>query len=348
MACSCTDEKYTCGETASAATGSNSHATLTHSRNRKTSFMLGVTEVIVNKANRNFSISHTGGWSFNPSFFLSDEGATVTCGGAFTSTKTHAVSESYEVVNTALYFLDMRYNNAIGRETTETVTFSEASNAVATFQGTWGQMMFPKAVIINHRCVTKVDYFIVLAGVKTILKTTTSDVLVNGPTNPLILVWPNPPSLATPWLGNGDTLDILQYGFYDYHAVGDEEGQVKIRRDGGDDFYFTDWMRNVGAPSLIQDQADAEARYFDFYLGDGISGTSEYSNPGILIDSTPIGSIAQDKDGNIFYSLELDGEIFNSLSEPGAEETDPRIEADLASLFPDLGPNQKFFPVGLV
>jgi hypothetical protein len=332
----CTGGHYDCGATGTWKTGVSSEGALSQGRNRKTSFMLGATEIIVNQEVRNFIIAYSGGWSASPAFLMyNDEGGLFACGTPdYSATTPHSVSESYDCTNTVLYFLDMRYNNAIGKEVVETIAFNEASDAVAGFKETWGIFYYPKFVITNHVLTTTTNYFIVLGGVKTVLKTTTATSTVNGPGNPLILVWPNPPSLAIPWV-NID--DIVLYGFYDYHAVGDEEGQVKIRRDGGDDFFLTDWMRNMGAPALNINQTDAENRYFDFYLGAGVSGTSSYPNPGIFTDSTPVGSIAQDKDGNVFYSVELGGEIFNSLT-----------GGSLPELFPTLGPNQKFFPVGLV
>ena len=341
----CTGPHYTCGETGNWKTGVHSAGEQTHIRNRKSSFMLGATEIIVNQEVRNFNIHFSGGWSASPSFLMyNDEGGLFACGVPDYSGNTpHAVNESYNCTNTVLYFLDMRYNNAICKEVTETVTFSEASSAVAGFKETWGVFYYPKFVITNHTLTTITKYFIVLNGVTTVLKTTTSTTLVNGPGNPLILVWPNPPSLGIPWV-NCD--DIKTYGFYDYQNGID--GPVKVQRDGGDDFYFTDWMRNVGVAALTVDQADANNRYFDFYLGDGVPGTAAYLNPGVAFDSTPIGSIAQDSAGNIFYSVWLGGEVFNSLSSPSKTPADPRKEYNLETMFPTLGANPKFFPVGVI
>lgn len=341
----CTGDHYTCGETASWKTGVHSAGNQTHVRNRQTSFALGATTIIVNKEVRNFDIQFSGGWSASPAFLMRDsEGGLFACGTPdYTGNTPHAVTESYSCTNTVLYFLDMRYNNAIGKEVTETVTFSEASSAVAGFKETWGIFYYPKFVITNHVCTTITKYFVVLNGVKTVLKTTTATTTVNGPGNPLILVWPNPPSLGIPWI---NVADINLYGFYDYQNGVD--GPAKIQRDGGDDFYFTDWMRNISAPSIVQDQADADNRYFDFYLGDGISGTASYPNPGIAVDSTPVGSVTQDSTGNIFYSFEVDGFKFNSLSAPGPTLSDPRKEYNLETMFPTLGANKKFFPVGII
>ena len=342
----CTGDHYSCGETASWKTGVHSAGNQTQVRNRQTSFALGATTIIVNKEVRNFDIHFSGGWSASPTFLMrNEEGGLFACGVPDYSGNTpHAVNESYNCTNTVLYFLDMRYNNAICKKVTEIVTFSEASSAVAGFKETWGVFYYPKFVIKNHVVTTTTEYFVVLNGIKTVLKTTTSTTLVNGPTNPLILVWPNPPGLAIPWINCDD--DIKIFGFYDYHNA--DDGSAMIQRDGGDDFYFTDWMRNISVPSLVQDQADADNRYFDFYLGDGTPGTASYPNPGIATDSTPVGSIAQDSAGNIFYSFEIDGYKFNSLSAPGTPITDPRKEYNLETMFPTLGANKKFFPVGVI
>lgn len=331
----CEGEHYTCGKTADWPMGSTHQANLTHTRNRRTSFMLGTTEIVVNHVNRTFSQANSGGWVGHSEFLMrNSEGDFFDCGSPVTYNDAHSVSELYECVNTTLYFLDMRYNNALGKEVTEKITFSEASGAMAGFKETWGIFYYPKYVITNHTLTRTTVYFIILNGVKTVLKTETVATTVNGPENPLILVYPQPGSLAIPWI-NCD--DIKIYGFYDYYATGEGEGQSKIQRDGGDDYYFTDWMRGIGTPSREQDQRDADERYFEYYLRDPYTQSQSYSNPGIATDDTPIGSITQDNDGNIFYSLELGGEIFNSLT-----------GGDLVQLFPDLGANARFYPVGII
>jgi hypothetical protein len=338
MSNTCEGANYTCGETGQWGTGIHSDGTQTQIRNRKSSFMLGTTEIIVNKEDRNFNIQFSGGWSASPSYLMRNDSNTLfACGTPNTTPNTaHSVSESYTCINTTLYFLDVRYNNAICKEVTETITFSEASSVIAGFKETWGVFYYPKFVITNHKNITTIVHFIVLNGVKTVLNTTTLTSIVNGPTNPLILVYPNPPSLAIPWI-NVD--DIKKYGFYDYHNV--DDGSDKIKRDGGDDFYFTDWMRNIGQVSFTQDQADADQRYFDYYLGPPAPGTTTYLNPGITVSDTPVGSITQDADGNIFYSVDLGGKYNKLITKDG-------VVTDATTLFPNLGPNQKFFPVGLV
>jgi hypothetical protein len=336
----CEGSHYDCGDTTPILIGVTASGEISHIRNELVSFMLGATEIIVNKKTRNFALHYSHGWSSNPSFAMPQidiAGVSIyfTCGGDTNLNSNQSVSESYESVTTALYLLDTRYNNAVGRETTERITFSKSSNTLAGFKEPWGIGYYPKYTITNHVLDKTIVYFIVLNGVKTILKTEITNEVINGPSNPLILVYPQPPSLAIPWI-NCD--DIKLFGFYDYHAVGAEEGQVKIQHDGGDDFYFTDWMRNIGALSNEQDQQDADDRYFEFYLGGTYNPSQSYSNPGIYIDSTPCCSVAVDPNGNVMYSVELGGEVFNFLT-----------GGDLTTFDPEHIPaGSRLFPVGII
>lgn len=335
MSNTCSGDHYGCGDNVEWKVGSSSAATQTHRRDNKLSFFLGATEIIINKETRNFSISFSGGSATTPDFVMySDDQQLFPCGGKTSGGNTsHSVSENYQCVNTTLFFLDTRYNNAFGKEVTEKITFSEASSATAGFQETWGVINYPKFVIINLTLTRTTVYFIILAGVKTALKTITTTTLVNGPDSPLILVWPNPPSLAIPW---SNVADIKQFGFYDYYNA--DDGPAKILQDGGDDFYFTDWMRMISVENQAADQRDATDRYSSYYLDPPAnSGGGSYDNPGILYDPSPVGSIAQDKDGNVFYSVAADGEYFNFLT-----------GGDLVKLFPPLGANPKFCPVSII
>jgi hypothetical protein len=336
----CEGDHYDCGTTAEILTSGSSSGSVKHARNRLSSFMLGSTEIIVNKVSRVFDLSYSSGWSTNPSYAVAnvDDGTLRygVCGGdAWNGSSTHSVSESYECVSTTLFFLDVRYDNAVGMEVTETITFNKTSSELAGFKEVWGIGYYPKYAITNHVLNKTTVYFIILNGVKTILKTETTSELVNGPDNPLILVYPQPGSLGIPWI-NCD--DIKEFGFYDYHAVGEGEGQEKIQRDGGDDFYFTDWMRGIGLASREQDQLDAADRYFEFYLGDGAPVQQSYSNPGIYTDDTPCCSVAVDPNSNIMYSAELGGEVFNFLT-----------GGDLTTFDPERIPaGSKLFPVGII
>lgn len=328
----CEGEHYSCGNKEEWPISGQWDGSLSQRRNKKRFFMLGGTEIIVHESSRTFDIQYEGEWHLADGAYLMNNGdGFFDCSDPIYN-HNHSVVESYQCKNTSLYFLDTRYNNAICKEVEETLTFSKSSNEMAGFKEAWGVFYYPKYVITNHILRTVTTYFVIVNGIKTILKTTTTTENINTSNNPLILVYPNPPSQAIPWI-NCD--DIKKYGFYDYHAEGSQE---QIRLDGGDDFYFTDWMRLIGVATRTQDQSDADTRYFEYYLGDeaGKTRTSSYDNPGISIDSTPAGSICRDKDGNVFYSMTLDGEVFNFIT-----------DGNLAELFPETGVKPQFYPVGL-
>lgn len=67
---------------------------------------------------------------------------------------------------------------------------------------------------------------------------------------------------------------------------------------------------------------------------EGFEPTVEVQNPGIFVNSYPLGSIAVDSKGNVFYSVTFDGETFNAIS-----------EGDLAELLPTFVTDVKFFPI---
>jgi hypothetical protein len=339
MASTCEGTHYTCGDTVQFSTGSVTTTNLQQLLNDKLSFMLGVTEIVVAHRVRNFNISIEHNVSNSAEFaVIVDGGGTAYCNSEETVDNNNSISENCNYVTTKLYFLDTRYNHAIGEQKTEVFTFNLSSSEMAEFKETWGQVLYPKFHIVNGIIHTTVEYFIVINGVKTVLETVETSENVYTAENPLIIVYPNPPSLAIPWV---NCEDIIQFGFYDYHAVGDEEGQVKIRRDGGDDFYFTDWMRLVGVLNLAVDQAKAEERYFAYYLDDGGPATSSITNPGVFVSDTPAGNIVTNNKGVTFYSVVLNGKYYNGISEG-------LINDILTATKMPEGINPRLYPVGII
>jgi hypothetical protein len=165
-----------------------------------------------------------------------------------------------------------------------------------------------------------------LNGQKIILGTYTS-VMDNAWEWPLILVYPNPPSQ-----GRFEDEDIAQYGFYDYNAIDYPQTEID---GGGKDYYFTDWMRMIGEGFREQDEAEAAARYQSYHLGPAEESPSVVGAKPILTSTDPVGTIATDREGNTFYSVRVDNEVFNGLSPNG----------DLPTLFPE---QEIFYPIGVV
>ena len=329
----CIGPFYDCGENVNYSYTAGTSASITQTRDNLSHFLLGETDIIVNKVTRYFNLTIGKSTSASGSVAIGNGlGGSVPC-VTQTDSNSGSVSESYQCTNTILSFLDTRYGNAIGREVIESLAFSADGSQLAAFRGAmFGNFYGHKFMVENSVIHTTTNYFIVVNGVKTILKTVTSISNQYTANNPLILVFPNPPSLGEPF-----DADVIKYGFYDYHATGAGEGQSKIQQDGGDDFYFTDWMRDIGIATRDADQKKATDRYDQFYLGNGIPKNVTYANPGINIDDNPIGSITIDAAGNVCYSMLLNGQTFNFLT-----------NGDLPNLTGLDAAGFKCFPVGLV
>jgi hypothetical protein len=209
----CEGYHYTCGEEENWLVGHELSHALTQSRNNKNSFMLGDTEILVSKVNRTFSISSANGWVLEDGFVMyNSDGGLFQC-GTVNGTDSGSVSENCTYITTQTHFLDTRYNNGIFTEVKDVLEFNNAGE-VCGFKETWGIVWYRKFKITAPTIQRTTKYFVVINGVKTVLKEKTESVAAYA--SPLIIVFPNPPSLAIPWI-NCD--DINEYGFYDYRAV---------------------------------------------------------------------------------------------------------------------------------
>lgn len=336
MSNTCEGSHYSCGNKSEWLTGATGDISITQTRNNKQSFMLGETEIIVAKVVRDFSISGTTEWSLDSGAFLmhDDDGNLFDC-STTSRTATNSVSESIEYTTTTIHFIDTRYNNGVFSEINDIISFSDSGSEMCGFKETWGTNWYHKFVINSCSIQRTTTYFVVMNGVKTVLKTVSESIPLYTSDAPLILVFPNPPSLAIPWI-NCD--DIKAHGFYDYHEGGPPPGgSVRIEEDGGDDYYWPEWMRAVGILNHSADDAMRAERFATYYLNDPDPGTEAIDNPGIFTDSTPCASIAVDQADRVFYSMTLGGQNFNYLT-----------NGDLSKLFPYFSADPKFYPVGVI
>jgi len=328
---------YECGDSVNCKTGESVNTNLVQNLDCKKAFQVGEAEVISVSRKRTFTLSTSHSSNMvGPKFVMhNQDDAIFICNSGTTETNNNQVAESYEYTVTKLCYLDLRYNNAAGTEITEKLTFSNTNAERAGFKEVWGVQYYAKFHIVNANITKTTKYFIIINGVKTVLDTITEVIKVYKPGSPLILVYPNPPSMAIPWV---NCEDIKTYGFYDYHGV---DGSAKIQKDGGDDFYFTDWMRMCGGDNRVEDQAKADERYFAYYLQDGGPGTVALSTPGILYDQVPRGSMAVDRNGNVFYSFKFGSKYFNGIQKGNLEKV-------LESKLIPTGNNIRFYPIGVV
>jgi hypothetical protein len=328
----CTGPHYSCEDPINWLTGGNGNSSLIQARNNNLSFNLGGVEIKVAKINRSFKVARQTSWNLSDGFLMrNSEGGLFQC-GIVNNNSSGSLSEECTYITTQTHFLDTRYNNGIFTEITDYLYFSD-SGEMCGFKETWGVRWYHKFSIVSPTIQRTTRYFIVVGGTKTVLKEKVESVPAYS--SPLIIVYPNPPSLGIPWI---NCEDIDEYGFYDYHEGGPAEygGSKRIEQDGGDDFYWPEWIREMGKLNVDQDDAMRGERYLTFYLNDPNPGVKTLQNPGILMGSTPIGSLTQDPAGNIFYSITFDGEVFNFLT-----------DGNLLELFPQTEVNGQFCPVGL-
>lgn len=213
MSNTCEGSHYTCGDVANWPTGSSGGGSLTQTRNNKLSFMLGGTEIIVSKVARTFYVEGTTSWTLEDGFVMYDDDSNLFQCGTVNDTSSGNISENCTYITTQCHFLDTRYNNGIFTEVTDVLTF-EDTGEMCGFKETWGIRWYHKFKIIDPTIQRTTRHFVVVGGAKTILKEKTVPVAAYA--SPLIIVYPNPPSLAIPWI---NCEDINEHGFYDYRAV---------------------------------------------------------------------------------------------------------------------------------
>jgi len=214
MTNTCEGSHYTCGEKAEWLIGGENKHLLTQTRDSKSSFMLGNTEIVVVSQKRDFSIQGEILWELEDGAFLmyDNDSLLFQCASRNNSSN-GALSEDCTVVTTVTHFLDARHCNGVFTEVKDELKFS-ATGELCGFKQTWGVQYYHKFVVLNPTIKRTTTYFVVAKGVKKILKQKIDNVPAYS--SPLILVFPNPPSLAIPWI---NCEDINTYGFYDYRAA---------------------------------------------------------------------------------------------------------------------------------
>ena len=309
---------------------------LNQNKSRSIATTIGGVAVTLQSRERRFSMTTSGSWSKDGYFIYQcgDETEAYAYCDCFTQSGTNneSLSESYQTIDTTISYLDLRFGLALCKEVSDSINFTPATHGLAQFLGPWGityTHKFRMNVVDLNRTTT---YYAIYNGVKHILNTALQVTHLHTSANPLILISARMPPDYIPW-----DAEIQQYGFYDY---GDEGLRIS---DGGDDFYYTDWMRTCGTVNQTQDAADAAYRYGTFFLYPTLSplppanSTFPVSMPPVAFGPTPQGSMIQDATGNVCYSWAIDGQVFNSIT-----------NGDLQTLTAVPGANFKTYPVGII
>ena len=248
---------------------------IAHNVNRTVNATIGAFSLPVFSVKRNFLIQ--GNWSIN------FNGATAIYGygnatdannpfGVVTCNQTSSIqascnfSEQCTMMNVVFHHINLQYNVMFFERTTDTLNVQTSSSNLAQFRTRWGTFYTHRIIIPSGSQVTRLKEFIYMKnGVQTVLSSVnstynpfpkTASVIATGGLGAtdislgdataaqnvdtsgamLLLCVPQPPGESTPV----DPM-VMKMGFYDYTAVGDNLGQA----DGGKDFFYPEWIRNM-------------------------------------------------------------------------------------------------------
>lgn len=314
--------------------------TQTFNKSRLITASVGGYNIVLQSRARTYNMNTQVNWQKNGFFCYYDSTLNLVDCFSESGSSGGSVSESYQCVDTTLAYLDLRYGLALATEIDSSISFSPSRTGLAAFSSGYGVLYYFKMVMESVFINNTITYYAVYGGKQHVLGSNTTRNQIYSGTNPLILLGAQPPSAYVPF-----DADILNYGFYSYYCGNQPQGVHSIEHDGGDDYYFTDWMRLCGSSNQVQDQNDAELRYQTFYNFNGVSAPGTYTpspqpivpQPNINFDATPQGSIKQDTNGNIAYSWTVGGKTYNFIT-----------NAYLQTLTQVPGNNAKFYPIGLV
>lgn len=301
---------------------------MSHSKSRSINLNFCGTTIPIQSRSRNFTISYFESTSRQkPKLVYYPVDMLAFCSD---ETKSHSgqVSEYYRCQDTELWFVDTRYGNLIAREIVEEIAFTAPAQPVP-FHVPYGTEWYFKYVCNDVRVVTTETLYVMVGGQKTILKTVTSETVLYSSSFPLILVYPIVPSQAMVM-----DEEIMEHGFYDYNA---EDSEQMAQEDGGKDFYFPSWCREIGRINQSMDRDEATHRYYTYFLNDEPPPSGTIGRPPIVTRSEPDFSLTVDGEGRTFYSVSWMGETFNFLT-----------DGDPVSLMGLEGSGAKFYPVGLI
>lgn len=291
----------------------------------------------VHKTVRLFSVSYGWDRAIDPGYVLAGCAEDYfKCDSSANAIPSATCSESCLIEKKVPYYWDRLRGIYLWKHIREELVFSVTSSKSAAFKVKWGIFRGNKVCIPNSVRTVGVERFVMFKdGVQKVLAEVEysynpfpqNDIqggnwglygnVVNNTSSPdtadvaCILVFPTPPKLAM-----CQDNDCLYYGFYDYNAV--EGGFVENslpRDDGGKDYFYPYWCRQMPPDSVWR--ATADQRYEVIYAGSktetggsvsaglNLEGTTSWAPPTPTVYPWPIGSIALDSKEQFIASLIL-------------------------------------------
>lgn len=220
------------------------------------------------------------------------------------------VSENCKIEKDTIYYLDLGRQIVFYKHEEEELKFKATSSETSVMKQKFGNSVHYKLKIKDAKIKCKEQFILYMDGKQTILKEfeykkepqwemgpiglpTTNNTIVVADTETCdkydkdiqqILLWPMPPSKATPM-----DFEVRCLGFYDYGNSDPMTENPLIEKDGGGkDFFYPSWCRGMLEDSLWRRAADS--RYAMTWLHIPPTGTTDYYGESIVYDAVPKGN----------------------------------------------------------
>jgi hypothetical protein len=304
----------------------NGQSILTQNKVRNFTMTIGNTVIPLQTRNRQFTLQYTENTSWSGlTIVVWPDGTAEDC-GTLSGSQSGSISENAVFSDSQLVYVDHINGIAMWRQLTETCQFNQTTSKMASFKVAYGgfySFWFQITPVIHQ----VENWYLLVNGVKELVDTWTGTRTLSA----LNILWPLPPSLATPANAPSD--------FYDYYS-----DPALEMSDGGADFYYPSWLRTMGLNQAV-DQQDASDRYTDYFLNgstdNGLPGTQAFNMPSAGY-AIPQGNAVKDAAGNILVSFSTRNKFINRLYLAGK----PFIDLNTTNIM--LGNQLKLYPVSLV
>jgi len=304
----CSKRTYSCGFTTPIVTSNNKDTKYTVKEDVLITLKAGATTIDIQTRNRNLEYSENRSMTYNPGMVVATSYTNsagdiyyVHCGNNRSGAESATFSDYFETLDTEILYMDLRNDTVVIKEVYNKIqilgTDSTSPKTTNIFTGYDASTYFTY-VFDGIPIEETISFFIVIAGVKTLLHK--EEVAKGFPYLALVM----------------DTFPVSAWGirFTEAWANEIEWYRQDLRKtpdkDGDAYLYYPEWCSNMGKMVQSLDRGKAGLKYeLDHQLTqEDISGS--YGSPEITIASMFYGSVAFDKDKNVFYSIATPAEYY--------------------------------------
>jgi len=303
----CDEPKYTCGAKRDATTGTSKYANIDVSCSRDIVLACGETSITIQHRDRSFSYSMSESSSLSGYYLIAVldlfETLYSPCWSGSTYSYTDSFSDEYNTTDVALYYLDLRNDIVVTQEVKNSLKVSKddstaPTGTISVFTG-YDAQNYSSYVFESIPIEETVTYNLYIKGVVTELDSELINRAYPGPN----LLMPSFP--WSPWGIRIDTAWAKEIDWYRQDlrkGIGDDQ-------DGDAYLFWPDWCQSCGKLSQTLDASNRDLIYtLDHTTEPTLSGS--WSMTEIVLNQAFTGSVAVDKDKNIFYSIATPSEYY--------------------------------------